>query len=54
MWLEGGRLEQLDAALGAGRPTDIDRLLVEIQTYPDLDLATKQAVESHLCQFDPI
>jgi Zn-finger nucleic acid-binding protein len=30
MWLEGGRLERLDAALGAGRPTDIDRLLAEI------------------------
>jgi hypothetical protein len=30
MWLEGGRLEQLDAALGAGRSTDIDRLLAEI------------------------
>jgi len=30
MWLEGGRLEQLDAALGAGRPVDVDRLLAEI------------------------
>jgi hypothetical protein len=30
MWLEGGRLEQIDAALGAGRSTDIDRLLAEI------------------------
>jgi hypothetical protein len=24
------------------------------QTYPDLDVATKQAVEGHLCQFDVI
>jgi hypothetical protein len=68
MWLEGGRLDvparinkSADLARMLGHPAlresdyDLHAAWDFIrQTYPDLDVATKQAVEGHLCQFDVI